>query len=122
MSRDIIRLMHALFWPTAGILREMSWQPSVDVYRTRSGWLVKFDLAGVRPEDVVLKAQGSRLLVQGRRRDCSLEEGCRHYRMEIAYSQFERSLELPCNLQHATLATDYRDGMLLVSIQPETEK
>ena len=25
------------------------WQPSTDIYRTQQGWLVKLDLAGVRP-------------------------------------------------------------------------
>jgi HSP20 family protein len=37
--------------------------------------------------------------------------------MEIAYSRFERSVELPCNLDRADITTEYRDGMLLVRIR-----
>jgi HSP20 family protein len=122
MSEDLIRLVHSLFWPLAETQRVARWEPSADVYRTRKGWLVKFDLAGVRPGDFSLTVQGSCLRVQGTRRDCSLEEGCSHYRMEIAYSRFERLVDLPCNLQLATIATDYRDGMLLVHIYTEIEK
>jgi len=119
MARDLIRLMHSLFLPGAERFREPVWRPSVDVYRTRKGWLVKFDLAGVRPEDISLTAGGSRLTVQGTRRDCSAEEGCRFYRMEIAYSRFERSVELPFEPDPGHMTSEYRDGMLLVYVEGE---
>jgi HSP20 family protein len=122
MTRDFTNLLQALFWPAARTFRQPHWQPAVDVYRTPTGWLVKFDLAGVRAEDIALEAQGNRLLVRGIRRDCFTEEGCRCYRMEIAYSHFERSIELPCDLQHAGISTDYRDGMLRVHIETEDDQ
>jgi HSP20 family molecular chaperone IbpA len=37
--------------------------------------------------------------------------------MEIAYSHFERSLELPCDLERADITTEFHDGMLLVRIE-----
>jgi HSP20 family protein len=119
MPKDMIRLMHALFLPAVQSARQALWCPAADVYRTRKGWLVKFDLAGVRPEDIDLEVQGRRMRVRGVRRDCATEEGCRYYLMEISYSNFERVLELPCDLQRAEISTDYRDGMLLVHINPE---
>jgi HSP20 family molecular chaperone IbpA len=39
--------------------------------------------------------------------------------MEIAYSRFERVIDLPADLDQACIATEYRDGMLLIRIQPE---
>jgi HSP20 family molecular chaperone IbpA len=57
--------------------------------------------------------------LSGTRRDGTTQEGCHYYQMEIAYSNFERTLNLPCNLERAGIATDYRDGMLLVHITPE---
>jgi HSP20 family molecular chaperone IbpA len=39
--------------------------------------------------------------------------------MELAYSDFERVLELPFDLQRADVSSEYRDGMLLVHINPE---
>ena len=103
----------------AQTLRELHWQPAADVYRTRDGWLVKFDLAGVRPEDIHVEAQGKRLTVKGTRRDCSIGEGCASYTMEITYSQFQRCLELPVDLGKAKLSSEYRDGMLLIHIGTE---
>jgi HSP20 family protein len=122
MSRDLIRLMQSFFVASAVPVHEACWQPLVDVYRTADGWLLKFDLAGVRPEEVELALRGNVLTVRGVRRDWVAEQGCRHYRMEIAYNHFERSIELPCGLEKAALATEYRYGMLLVHVQTEAEK
>ena len=83
---------------------------------------VKLDLAGVRAEDVHVQAEGRRLTVSGSRRDCCLEEGCSYYRMEIAYSHFQRSLDLPCDLSRCRITTDYRAGMLHVHIITEKEQ
>lgn len=48
MSSDLARLMHALLHPAAESCRQVPWSPAVDVYRTREGWLLKFDLAARR--------------------------------------------------------------------------
>jgi HSP20 family protein len=123
MARDRIHLVRTLFLPSAGApARDGNWQPLADVYRTPDGWLVKWDLAGVRPEDISLVVEGPRLTVRGTRRDACLSEGCRHYRLEIAYSQFERTIELPEDVERACIATEYRQGMLLVRLQKEAPR
>ncbi len=116
MANDLIRLMNALFMPPA---QEAAWQPPLDVYRTRKGWLVKIELAGVRPEDIHLTVQERGITVEGTRRDWFVEEECTCYRMEIAYSHFSRTVELPCELNAARIRTDYQYGLLLVHIQTE---
>jgi HSP20 family protein len=115
--------MHSLFLPTVGRFGDPFWQPAADVYRTRDGWLVKFDLAGVRPDEVTISTSGKRLTIRGCRRDWFAEsESHRHYHMEISYSCFERSLDLPHPLELCELSTEYRDGMLLVHIPLEKAK
>lgn len=95
------------------------WQPSADVYQTRDGWLLKFDLAGVRIEDVTVSIRGPRVFVTGVRRDSFLEEGSSYYSMEISYNRFERSLEMPANLETARVTISARDGLLLVRMITE---
>lgn len=97
------------------------WRPAADVYRHRGGWLVKLELAGVAPDHIQVTTRGRWLIVRGHRRDLVLAEGYSCWAMEIAYTQFERVLELPADLDHADLRTRYRDGMLLVSITTERE-
>ena len=71
--------------------------------------------------DIELTARGRRLVVRGRRRDWVVEEsrGCSTYSMEIMYSQFERAVELPCEVEQMKITTEYRDGMLLVRLHTE---
>jgi HSP20 family protein len=120
MSKDLIRLMHALFLPAREACQDAPWRPNMDVYRTPAGWLVKFELAGVRAEDIDLEVLGPRMTLKGLRRDTSPEGGS-YYRMEIVYSRFERSVELPCDLKRSRVTTEYRDGMLLVHVELEPE-
>ena len=95
------------------------WQPAVDIYRSRRGWLLKFDLAGVRVEDVEVLVEGCRVTVRGLRRDWVLEEGFWHYSMEIAYNRFERTVQLPCAVPDPRTQLDYRNGILTVRLDTE---
>jgi HSP20 family protein len=119
MSHSTIRIRQLFFLPSLSRLRDPTWEPAADIYRTRSGWIVKFDLAGVSPEEVELTAHGSRLTLRGSRRDCEQEEGCVCHLMEIDYSDFERTLVLPCLLDDAEISAETRQGMLLVRIRTE---
>lgn len=114
MSEKSKRLVHVLHQELGA-----GWQPPVDIYRTRNGWLLKFDLAGVKPGDVAVEMSGRRIAVTGVRRDWVIEEGCRHYSMEISYNRFQRSIELPCDLANARMNLEYRDGILVVRVVTE---
>jgi HSP20 family protein len=95
------------------------WRPRADVYRTQHGWVVKLDLAGVRPADVTVTLSGSSLTVEGCRRDWLLDRDWDHVQMEIAYNCFERRIELPGEPGSFRVATEFRDGFLLVRVEPE---
>jgi HSP20 family protein len=122
MAKDLIRCMQAFFLPAAQPAGTASWQPPADVYRARDGWLIKLDLAGVRPEEVTITSTGNHLTIHGIRRDWSLEEGCCHYQMEIAYNSFERTFTLPVNLEQTHVDAEHRHGMLLIHIRPEADQ
>ena len=119
MAADLTRWIETLLAPPPNPIQELCWRPPADIYRIRGGWLVKFDLAGVRPEDIRLSVCGRRLTIEGTRRDCQLDEGQQHYCMEISYSHFERSVEVPTDLDDTRISTEYRDGMLLVRLLTE---
>lgn len=98
---------------------DVCWRPSADIYQTDDGWLLKFDLAGVKPSDIEVSIRGRTLTVTGVRRDTAVAE-CRHsYSMEINYNRFSRTIELPADLQQAQINTQFRDGMLLVRLITE---
>jgi HSP20 family protein len=97
------------------------WNPAADVYRTRDGWLVKVDLAGVRSEDVEITLDGPLLRISGLRRDSFCGEGVSHYQLEITYSRFEKIIQFPSSIESATVERDYRDGLLVLHLHENEE-
>ncbi|NNL85564.1 MAG: Hsp20/alpha crystallin family protein [Myxococcales bacterium] len=71
------------------------WRPPADVYRTHEGWLVKLELAGVRPDEIEIRVTGPQLRVAGTRRDFVIREAEHAHSMEISYNRFERMIEFP---------------------------
>ncbi|MEZ6055172.1 MAG: Hsp20/alpha crystallin family protein [Planctomycetaceae bacterium] len=99
------------------LLARRSWTPAADVYRTRQGWLVKVELAGVQTEDVHVEFCGSTLTLSGQRRDVMLDICQCCYSLEISYDRFERHLDLGIDLSTCTFRTEIQNGMLLIHIQ-----
>jgi HSP20 family protein len=116
MTRDP-RNPAQLFLSAAQSFRQSHWQPLVDAYRTADGWLLKYELAGILPDEVQVTVSGRTVAVHGVRRDVRLEEGQQSHCMEISYNEFQRALELPCDLEEMAVTTDYRDGMLIVRLK-----
>ena len=93
------------------------WNPAADVYRSKDGWIVKVDLAGVCADDLELEIDQSSLRVRGCRRDTFFQEGFSYHQMEITYSRFEKTIQFPCSIEAASLAHDYLDGFLIVQLR-----
>jgi len=98
------------------------WCPAADVYRSRDGWIVKVDLAGVKPADVEVIVDGDLLRISGSRRDATCGEGISHYQLEITYSRFEKMIRFPRSIEHASIDQDYRDGLLILQLREVSEQ
>ena len=95
MARDVVRVL-PLFFPVAdaGAPGRLATGHRRLPHAPTAGWSNSTSPA-CRPQDMELSLAGSTLTVRGVRRDCCVEEGCRQYRMEIAYSRFERRSNSP---------------------------
>ena len=62
------------------------------------------------------------MTVRGIRRDVRVDDNQHSYSMEISYNQFERTIELPCDTGSMQIATQYRDGMLLVRLSCQEKR
>jgi len=98
------------------------WCPAADVYRTNDGWIVKVDLAGIRPADIEITIEGPLLSISGLRRDATCGEGVSHYQLEITYSRFEKTIQFPRSIEHASIERDYRDGLLTLRLREEQKQ
>jgi HSP20 family protein len=98
------------------------WCPAADVYRSKDGWIVKVDLAGVKPADVEVIIDGDLLRISGSRRDGTCGEGISHYQLEITYSRFEKMIRFPRSIEHASIDQDYHDGLLILQLHEVPEQ
>jgi HSP20 family protein len=98
------------------------WCPAADVYRSKDGWIVKVDLAGVKPADVEVIVDGDLLRISGSRRDGTCGEGISHYQLEITYSRFEKMIRFPRSIEHASIDRDYHDGLLILQLHEVPEQ
>ena len=97
------------------------WDPAADVYRTREGWIVKFELAGVAPDQLKVHIAGDTLSVSGCRRDEAMTESVSYQQLEIIYSHFERVIRFPCPIEGASVERNYKDGLLVLRLRSPEE-
>ena len=117
MARSIERYLRMM--PKTSGLRcsENFWYPAADVYKTREGWVVKLELAGVAPDELEVAISGDTLRVAGVRRDETVTESISCHQLEITYSRFEKSIRFPCPVEGALVERRYRDGLLILHLQ-----
>lgn len=117
MARTTERFFLSL--PRAHVIRASGrlWYPPADVYRTRDGWMVVLELAGVSDEEIEVEVEGATLNVSGSRRDGYCTETVFCHQLEITYSRFEKTVHFPCPIESASVEREYERGLLILRLR-----
>jgi HSP20 family protein len=97
-------------------LRGDRWQPSADVFETADEVVVRFEVAGVRGEDLRVNVEGTVLRLRGVRRTPSSAAIDRLQQMEISFGPFEREIAIQAVFDSETVRARLEDGFLEVRI------
>ncbi|MDX2064886.1 MAG: Hsp20/alpha crystallin family protein [Fimbriimonadaceae bacterium] len=101
------------------------WEPRADVWEEGHRFLLKFELPGVRPEDVTLSYLPDRhaIAVSGiRLDDFEGVESVGLHQLEVPYGEFRREVALPAvTIDKAAIRAQYRNGFLVVMV-PKLER
>ncbi|MDB5609566.1 MAG: heat-shock protein Hsp20 [Bradyrhizobium sp.] len=89
------RLHRQFFQPMAAPIRELSWEPPIDIAETDSEILITVALPGVDRDAVNVTVDADGVSVVGFRRPSALPRGSLVHRLEIPYGRFERQISLP---------------------------
>ena len=106
------------FTPTFG----KGWTPSVDISETKDAVIVnKAELPGLEAKDIEVTLSGNLLTLRGEMKEEKekKEEQC-HY-AERYYGEFQRSFQLPANIQEDKVTTAFDKGVLKITF-PKTEE
>ncbi len=89
-------------------------EPPVDIYETAEDVVILAEIAGIADEEVQIDVQGDRLRFHGQKNDHHAAPGHRHSQMEVCYGTFERTVNLPSEVDPEAVQVSYRDGFLKI--------
>jgi len=89
------RLHRQFFQPRVEPVRDVYWEPPVDIVETASEVLVTIAFPGVDAGAVKVSVDAGELSVVGVRRPSSIPRGSIIHRLEIPYGRFERHIAFP---------------------------
>jgi len=95
---------------------EKAWKPLCDVLENDSEVLIIAELAGVPAGRIDVKVEGTSLVISGDRPEPSSEANRAFCQMEISYGPFERTIQLPAQVDAESARASYEDGFLQVRL------
>ncbi|HEY2935416.1 MAG TPA: Hsp20/alpha crystallin family protein [Gaiellaceae bacterium] len=128
MPRDIDRLQSEIeelfsdLWQVPRFMgHRRGFRPAVDVYRSQEPpeLRVHVDVAGVEPESIQIVTSGRTLVVAGER---SRPPASGTYeQMEIEYGPFQRTIQLPADVETEAATATYTHGVLTIVLPITTQ-
>lgn len=95
--------------------------PSCELSEDKANYIMKFDMPGVRKEDVKVEVDGNYLTVTAERREEKRSEDRKNRYSEINYGSYQRSCALPASVDDKKVDAKFDNGVLTLTI-PKTEE
>ncbi|MDA8077583.1 MAG: Hsp20/alpha crystallin family protein [Nitrospiraceae bacterium] len=97
--------------------------PPVNISENAEGAVITAELPGVWPSDVEISVKGNTLTLKGSRKADELKDGEFYQRRERWNGEFNKTLELPFEINADKVAARYSRGVLTVAApRAESEK
>ena len=93
-----------------------AWTPSLELFEKDNTLVARFDLPGMKKEDVHVEVSEGYLLVRGERRYAKEEKKENVYRSGREYGRFYRSIPLPEGAGIDNVQASITDGVLEVTV------
>jgi len=99
----------------------VGWTPACDIYEDEEGVTLRFELAGVDPQDVDVHFENGVLTVKGERRLEKEEKRENYHRVERSFGTFTRSFSLPGSVDAEKIKAETKNGVLTVALPKKAE-
>ena len=96
-----------------------SWQPAVDMVETDDAYIVAAELPGMKKEDIKINVQDKALRLSGERKPFSEEQS--KVRSESWYGPFNRTINIPGEINRDNVTAKYENGILQVTLPKKEE-
>ena len=85
--------------------------PPVNVFREGEDFLIVAELPGVRKEDLDVQVKGDEVRIRGKK-SVDYDENVSVHRRERVGGEFDRTLNLPAQIDAERVRAEFRDGLL----------
>jgi HSP20 family protein len=90
--------------------------PAMNVWANADGVVVTAELPGLDIEDLDISVNNNVLSVTGSRNPEELPEGTTYHRQERGYGQFQRTFQLPFEVETEDVEATYNNGVLQIAL------
>jgi HSP20 family protein len=126
--REFSRLEHKLDRALESMMQPQRWEqkemaafsPSCEITEEEDCYTLKFDIPGVKKEDVKVEVANDHLVVSAERREEKSNESKKTHLSEVFYGTYTRSFTLPGPINEKMVDAKFENGILTI-IVPKTE-
>lgn len=105
------------FMPPASVFGKGKWGPKLDVSEGRKDIIVKAEVPGIEAKDLDIYIDGRLLNIRGEKKQAQTEEDETYYRVERSYGYFNRTIELPAEVDPNKVDAGYKKGILKIKLR-----
>jgi HSP20 family protein len=95
--------------------------PSLEVKEDENQFSFHLDVPGMERKDLDISVTGNTLTIKGERKEEESKKGKGYFYSERKYGSFQRSVELPVEVDADKVTANYKDGVLELLL-PKSEK
>ena len=97
-----------------------AWVPPMDITETADEVLCHIEVPGLKPDDIEIRMEDSRLVVTGEKKFEERQEEGGYRSVERQYGRFERSFSLPRTIDTSSVRARHEHGVLTI-VLPNAE-
>jgi len=103
------------------LFSDESWHPSVDVSESGKDIIVKAEIPGVDSKDIDISLNGRLLTIKGEKKHEKDESDEHYYRVESAFGYYQRTINLPAEVDSSNVDATYKNGILKLKLKKAKE-
>ncbi len=101
--------------------QDESWMPLVDIEETKSDFIIKAELPGLKKDDIKINLDDNVLTIEGERKSEKEDKEKTYHRIERFYGKFYRAISLPKGIDENNIKAKFENGLLEITL-PKSEK
>ena len=105
------------FMPSTYLFGKGKWGPKLDISEGRKDITVKAEIPGIEAKDFDISIDGRLLNIRGEKKQEQTEKEETYYRVESSYGYFNRTIELPTEVDPDKVDASYKKGILKIKLR-----